>query len=701
MIRVRRVSKIYLNTQKTDTDDAVALDDVSLDLPSSGFVSIIGKSGSGKTSLLYLIGGLDSPTDGELTFENQNYSDFNLDSFRSTKVGFVFPDYDLFTYETVEENFKTALDIRHKKYDRKESISVLNEVDLSEEYLERKVSELSAEEKLRVSIARALIKDSEIILADEPTGALDDETGDLIFRLLKKISSDRLVVVASRNRESLDRYSDRIIQLNNGKVTDDSVMNIPIKTESSETGDLSKKHKVFSFLRKIRFSFSRFGYKWPLLFLAVVFGVISLTCSSIFILYENFDTVNTQLSTLQDHDVQFAFLHRNSTYRSPFSSDNLEYTSYTERQLDTIDEYNGFSTVYFGTTRDATVYYKYLNTDFISNPISDTERRERQMRRLFTNCMKLDDSITESDLAISKDSRFIDESKCSLPKASDEIAITSLNYEAFEKYGYVDDDGNVYSINTPDDMIGRNIGDFVIVGVYSTSEDTVLESELDSDSTYYSSFISSTHMYNAVFASADTLFDTYQDSVFIRLDSDISITKQMLRKLTYSEPYTITRYGETYQTTLKASVEMYSSYDHFYDRVVTIFGDVADEILILSAVVFAVLTVLILIIHQKDDFLSRTRNYGILVSLGASRAETYEISFLKLFFITIIELISSILVLLIVYAVLNHIYNVCLFAFTVFDFLTVLGFSLLFSLIVGLFTFLTTRKCRAADIFRQ
>ena len=310
--------------------------------------------------------------------------------------------------------------------------------------------------------------------------------------------------------------------------------------------------------------------------------------------------------------------------------------------------------------------------------------------------------MTKSDLAISKDCRFVDESGCSLPKEPDQIAISSLNYDAFEKFGYVDAGGNVYSIETPDDMIGRYLGDFVIVGVYSTSEDDILRSEIESsDDISYTAFVNSTHMYDACFVTSDSLLKSYNNqTVFIRMDEKISSIKELIKTLSYSEDYVEELYGKSYDTTLNASVEMYSSYERFTDDLLTILSDVKLYLPYLS-LIFAVVSVLLLISYQIAEFGSKMHNYGILISMGASRLDIFEISFVKLAFIALVELILSSVAVIIFSAVFNHLNNVYLFSFTGIDFLILLAACIVLALIVALFSYFYMRKYKAIDFLRR
>ncbi|MDR2267272.1 MAG: ABC transporter ATP-binding protein/permease [Christensenellaceae bacterium] len=221
MIRLRDVHKTYVTKKGLRVK---ALDGVSIIFPEKGMVFILGKSGSGKSTLLNLIGGLDKFDSGEMIVNNKSTSTFsqgNLDSYRNTSVGFVFQDYNLLEEFTVEKNIALAIELQGMKPTSDKINSILKEVDL-DGYAQRKPNELSGGQLQRVAIARALIKNPQIILADEPTGALDSNTGFQIFDTLKKLSNDKLVLIISHDREYAEVYGDRIIELSDGRVISDS-----------------------------------------------------------------------------------------------------------------------------------------------------------------------------------------------------------------------------------------------------------------------------------------------------------------------------------------------------------------------------------------------------------------------------------------------------------------------------------------------
>lgn len=221
MLELRNVTKEY---RSRHAPSVKALDDVSLTLPAQGMVFILGRSGCGKTTLVNLLSGLDTPTSGEILIHGRSgkaYSARQYDQYRSQQIGLVFQEYNLIQDFTVRENIALAMEFQGKAVDTEHIGSLLDLVGLNN-LADRKPQELSGGQQQRVAIARALAKDPLVILADEPTGALDSTTGRQIMDILKAVSAQKLVVVVSHDRELAESYADRCIELADGRVIRDT-----------------------------------------------------------------------------------------------------------------------------------------------------------------------------------------------------------------------------------------------------------------------------------------------------------------------------------------------------------------------------------------------------------------------------------------------------------------------------------------------
>ncbi|MBR2753618.1 ABC transporter ATP-binding protein/permease [Candidatus Saccharibacteria bacterium] len=278
MLEIRGVSKVY----QTGGIKKTVLDNVRINFPVSEFAAILGPSGSGKTTLLNIIGGLDKYTSGDLIINERstkNYRDKDWDAYRNHRIGFVFQSYNLIPHQTVLANVRLALTLSgiSKRESIRRSKKVLKEVGLSE-HLYKLPSQLSGGQMQRVAIARALINDPDILLADEPTGALDSETSLQIMELLKQVAKNKLVIMVTHNPELADNYATRIITLKDGKITSDSnPYNGKIKTNLDEVSSKYKSKKTkMSFLTAFSLSMRNLLTKKARTILVAIAGSIGI-----------------------------------------------------------------------------------------------------------------------------------------------------------------------------------------------------------------------------------------------------------------------------------------------------------------------------------------------------------------------------------------------------------------------------------------
>ena len=263
MLELKNIKKDYPAGNET----VHALKGISLQFRENEFVSILGPSGCGKTTMLNIIGGLDKYTDGDLIINGRStksYKDRDWDTYRNHSIGFVFRSYNLIPHQTVLQNVELALTLSgvSKSERRERAKKALEEVGLGNQ-LRKKPSEMSGGQMQRVAIARALVNNPDIILADEPTGALDTETSVQVMEILKKVASDRLVIMVTHNPELAERYSTRIIRMLDGNITDDSApltkeevaAEMKKQAEKTEAGKL-KKHKKPSMSMRTAFGLS-------------------------------------------------------------------------------------------------------------------------------------------------------------------------------------------------------------------------------------------------------------------------------------------------------------------------------------------------------------------------------------------------------------------------------------------------------------
>ncbi len=254
MLQLHHICKTYT----TGTFTQVALDDVSVSFRDNEFVAILGPSGSGKTTLLNIVGGLDHYDSGDLVIDGistEQYKDRDWDAYRNNRIGFVFQSYNLIPHQTVLSNVELALTLSgvSRAERRKRALDALGRVGLAE-HVNKKPSQLSGGQMQRVAIARALINDPEILLADEPTGALDSKTSVQIMDLLTEIANDRLVIMVTHNPELAEQYATRIVNLADGVIRSDSDPYHPTAEDMRESEKPARRTRM-SFLTALALSF--------------------------------------------------------------------------------------------------------------------------------------------------------------------------------------------------------------------------------------------------------------------------------------------------------------------------------------------------------------------------------------------------------------------------------------------------------------
>ena len=281
MLTVSNISKVY----KTGSLVQKALDDVSLSFRDTEFVAVLGPSGSGKTTLLNIIGGLDRYDSGEMSIDGvptSRYSARDWDTYRNHTIGFIFQSYYLIPHQSVLSNVEMAMTLAgvSREERRKRALEALERVGLADQ-AHKKPNQLSGGQMQRVAVARALVNGPSVLLADEPTGALDSETGEQVMQLLKEIASDHLVIMVTHNADIAERYSTRVVQLKDGKVTEDSNP-FEKKTEEGETPSVKqskKKRPSMSFFTAFMLSLSNLWTKKArtiLVALAASIGIVGI-----------------------------------------------------------------------------------------------------------------------------------------------------------------------------------------------------------------------------------------------------------------------------------------------------------------------------------------------------------------------------------------------------------------------------------------
>lgn len=435
-----------------------ALDDVTIQFSTRGMVFLLGKSGSGKSTLLNVCGGLDAPTSGTIVVKgrsSESFSQSDFDSYRNTFVGFIFQEYNVLDEFTVEDNIALALELQGRPKDPQVIADVLAQVDLTG-YEKRKPNTLSGGQKQRVAIARALVKSPEIIMADEPTGALDSETGTQVFDTLKRLSQDKLVIVVSHDRDFAETYADRIIELKDGKVISDEAWT----DDTRGMSDVENGRFIQSKLpvrHAARIGLSGLKTKPIRLVITVLLCTIGFIFFGLLSTMTFYDTEASFKATLRASRFDWLKMGKeyqvrmDRYYKGEFLEQQIRkgMTPLTEEELEAFRE--EFGEEAFGVLPGG---------HWIAVASGSVQYWKAQM----------------GDVAYLPEGHPIRETiKGRYPKNDDEICISSYLAETLYECRIIDpDSGEIVNLSSPEDLIGREIehpdGKSLIVGIFDSGE---------------------------------------------------------------------------------------------------------------------------------------------------------------------------------------------------------------------------------------
>ena len=366
MLELKNITKIY----KTGTFTQKALNKVNINFRENEFVSILGPSGSGKTTLLNIIGGLDKYDSGDLIINEtstKKYKDRDWDTYRNHRIGFIFQSYNLIPHQSVLSNVELALTLSgvSKKERKNRAQKALKEVGLFE-HIHKKPNQLSGGQMQRVAIARALINNPDILLADEPTGALDSETSVQIMNLLKNISREKLVIMVTHNPDLANEYSNRIISLKDGKVTDDT--NPYDGKEEIEFKKEKTKKTSMSFFTALSLSLNNLMTKKGRTLLTSFAGSIGIIGIALILSISN--GVNNYIAKIQEDTLTSypLMIEKNTVDTAALMTSFMDSGKKQEHDLDAIYSNNimtdMISTMYDGiTTNNLVDFKKYIETN--------------------------------------------------------------------------------------------------------------------------------------------------------------------------------------------------------------------------------------------------------------------------------------------------------------------------------------------------
>ena len=425
MLELKNITKVYEMANFKQT----ALSKVNINFRESEFVSILGPSGSGKTTLLNIIGGLDKYTSGDLIINGistKKYKDSDWDSFRNHRVGFVFQSYNLISHQSILSNVELALTLSGvKKEERiKRAREALIKVGLKD-HINKKPNQLSGGQMQRVAIARALVNNPDILLCDEPTGALDTKTSEEVMSILKEISKDKLVVMVTHNEELAKTYSTRIISIKDGVVTDDTnpYTDTYEHKEDKVTKSTKTKKTSMSFLTALSLSFNNLLTKKGRTILTAFAGSIGIIGISLILSLSN--GVNEYIRRVQE-DTLTSYPVSISSSTADMSSMMLELANQTKRERH----------------KDDKVYSNDLMSSMIESMASEIKTNDLKefKKYLEENKDKLSESVNDIRYKYNLDLQIYDK---------DTSKITKLNPSTvFQSFGMMNNMNTMNTMNT-------------------------------------------------------------------------------------------------------------------------------------------------------------------------------------------------------------------------------------------------------------
>lgn len=627
LLRLANITKKY---KLENGKERVVLDNISLSFSSNGFVSVIGKSGSGKSTLLNMISLLDEPTNGCVCFNGKNINKFNLkekEDYRNKNIGIIFQHYYLLEDESVIFNIMLPLLIKGINANEAaiKAKNFLKTIDFNEKLYNSKCKDLSGGEKERVAILRSLVNNPQIILADEPTGALDSKNSILVMELLKQISKDRLVIVVSHNEQLVDKYSDRKITIKDGKIDIDT--EYKKGTKSIEKIHEEKHNKKSYWIRSL--SKSNFIRRIKRNIIGMTSLFVGLISSLLIVGFSNGSPSSIKKSTFQQIDYGVATISKETSQQIPGSKMSLvQMTRPSEAELinsqDALEHFylepnittliSKYPTIKSGDSRLEELSYNPIYS-FINNSLN----KDLLIKG------KIPEEETLSEVLINKKGyEYIKKEFKSEP-----IGLTLSIHSDYEYHSY----GNTNQVITDYFIYDKEI---TIVGMVDDLN------FLSTPKLYYSYQVLKEYLQETLLVNMSTKKGediTWYDMI-INCDNneDLSSYSYLLFLKDYKNTPYLKDYIELVQSPLKIESPSLTISDALFSLI-----NAATLGMELFLVIALVGTTLILGIISFSSYTEDKKTSAILTCLGASKKEIFSIYFYENLFICLISLISSLI----------------------------------------------------------
>lgn len=654
-------AKNVVKTYKTSSGEVHALKGVSFDLPNSGMVFVLGKSGCGKSTLLNVLSGLDNFDGGDIIYGGKsikNFTQSELDGYRNSCCGFVFQEYNLIPELNVKDNVALAIEMQGEKGVEGKVAEALKKVGLGG-YESRKITELSGGQKQRIAIARSIVKEPKIIFADEPSGALDSDTGESIFTLLKELSQNTLVIVVSHDKEFAQRYGDRIIELSDGKVVSDSSQGYV----NEQSDKVAYKKPRMPFKSALKIGCSNFKYHPVRLLATIILAVFSFTFLGVALSFSTISVVKPFVDAMCEDGYEYVMVDKRLSYVADdkfaledifnFNNDYEKNKLVTKADVELLQQYTDEELLLLYRRE---VYHVYdippIEDDRKSEDGLTAEERaawdEYQRNYVGIICRSYSGIMSIGKKTLQKTGYKL---FGRLAENDNEVVISEQHYRYFEYWGFRDGNGNTKEINEMSDMIGieLNIGRMgkkVITGILSTDcskecyatnhpyktyidhNGQIHEGTLTTNPEFYM-YDNECVFHEKVYVSQDCLLDFVKADAerneiyasYLHILAPVSPDKADFTNLT-EFILSYNNHGANVSDTFYAFDEDNAVADYLGSVIIT--SNVLSVMALYVSIIFFVFTVLLLLNYITTSVRGQMKQIGVISALGAGRKQLYK-----------------------------------------------------------------------------
>ena len=679
------------NVYKSYKDEKV-LKNINISFRNKEFVSILGPSGSGKTTLLNIIGGLDTYDSGDLIINGKSTKTFkskDWDSYRNKKIGFVFQNYNLIDHLSIFDNVKISLTLSglSKNIIKKKTVEALTKVGLVK-HIYKKPNQLSGGQRQRVAIARAIVNNPDIIVADEPTGALDSKTSINVMNILKEISKERLVIMVTHNKDLAIKYSDRIIEIEDGCIKNDSS---PFNDVTSEK-EIIKRKKSMSIITSLKLSFLNLLTKKKRTFLTSLAGSIGIVGIALVLSINS--GVNNYIKNFEKESISEYPIEINKVDYDLFEDiqNSISSNNYIKCDKNKIcindDDKNSLyenNLIEFKKYIDSNSKFKDYSSNIIYDYDVDINIYNESYQKINNDMLKQINHVHNYKLIYGKE-----------PTDFNEIAIlVNNNYISKELFSYLRIE-NKKNIDCKD-IIGRTLKLVLYTDYFSKDKNVYVNHELDNKfmrkvidnavelkivGIYDSNEVDSSILYtsNFIYYVINSVNNTsmYVDKKLDKYDINNPSSIQIYPKDYKSKKYIINLIKEYNKSQSKENTIKYTDLMKSFISGISKLLNLISYILIAFVAISLIVSSIMISIITYISVLERTKEIGILRAIGASKKDIKRIFISE----TMIEGICSGLLGIIISVIISNIGNIVIYKITNIQNLVIFSYKYMFILLL-------------------